>query len=435
MEINTVTVIGANGVMGCNVAGIFASFGNCKVYMVCRDIEEAQKARKRAMLSVKGEAIGSHLIAADYTDLKKCIENSDLIFESVAENMQVKSEINEKINLYTNNKVIVCTGSSGLSVTALGECFEEKKRQNYMGLHFFNPPYNMVLCEIIPGRYTDRKLLESVKEYAETVLRRTVVEVKDSPAFLGNRIGFQFINEAIQYAEKYKYNGGIDYIDAILGQFTGRNMAPILTADFVGLDVHKAIVDNIYALTDDYAKDTFRLPEFLDQMIGQGCLGRKTKKGLYQTVVRDDGRKAYYVYDILTGGYRKKYEYQFPFAEDMIEALRVGDYNSAFAGFKANKSLEAELCMNFLLKYILYSLVATDLVGDTIMAADDVMATGFNWVPPLALLQALGGEEEVQDLCRERLGAEFLNRVEVSRILKGLPKSKYDYRRYFKAKH
>lgn len=435
MKINTVTVIGANGAMGYNVAGIFAAFGKCKVYLVCRAMEAAKEARKRAMFSVKGEAIGEYLEARTYADLQECIEDSDLIFESVVENMQIKSEINQKINLYINDNQIVCTGTSGLSIAALSEHLSKNRRRNYMGLHFFNPPYNMILCEIIPSAYTDRECLKNVKNYAENILNRTVVEVKDSPAFLGNRIGFQFINEAIQYAEKYKYNGGIDYIDAILGQFTGRNMAPILTADFVGLDVHKAIVDNIYASTRDYARDTFRLPEFLDKMIEQGNLGRKTKKGLYQTVVRDDGTKDYYVYDILTGEYRKKNIYHFRFAEDMIGLFRVGNYCSAFNGFKKNESTEAKLCMEFLLKYILYSLTATELVGDDIMAADDVMATGFNWIPPLALIQALGGEEEVKKLCKEKLDKEFLQDLEVDRVLRGIPKSKYDYRKYFKAKH
>ena len=102
-----------------------------------------------------------------------------------------------------------------------------------------------------------------LKEYLSNKLIRTVVEVKDSPAFLGNRIGFQFINEALRYAERFKDNGGIDYIDAILGSFTGRSMAPLTTSNFVGLDVHKAIVDNIYEDTHDHAHETFVLPEFV----------------------------------------------------------------------------------------------------------------------------------------------------------------------------
>lgn len=434
MKINTVTVIGANGTMGCNVAGIFAAFGQCKVYMVCRNIEAAENARKKAMLSVKGESIGRYLIAADYSKLGECIQESDLIFESVREDMDTKREINKMISDNVDERKIVCTGTSGLSIRNLANCFSDEVKKNYMGLHFFNPPYSMILCEVIPCEYTDVTILEFVKEYAASVLRRTIVEVKDSPAFLGNRIGFQFINEAIQYAEKYKYNGGIDYIDAILGQFTGRNMPPIVTADFVGLDVHKAIVDNVYENTDDYAKETFRLSPFIEEMILKGDLGRKTKKGLYQTKVREDGKKEKYVYDISSGEYREIYIYNFPFAKEMIASLRVGDYSKAFSKFKENQSLEARLCMEFLLKYIIYSLVATQMVGDTIKAADDVMATGFGWIPPLALIKALGGEEEVKRLCTERLDSNFIKKVNIEDILSDVPESDYDYRKYFKAK-
>lgn len=74
----------------------------------------------------------------------------------------------------------------------------------------FNPPYTMTLCEMMPTIYSNRILFENIMAYCRNILYRTVVEVKDSPAFLGNRIGFQFINEVLQYAQKYKYNGGID---------------------------------------------------------------------------------------------------------------------------------------------------------------------------------------------------------------------------------
>ncbi len=155
----------------------------------------------------------------------------------------------------------------------------------------FNPPYTLPLCELTPTVYSDTELKEKLKEYLSKKLIRTVVEVKDSPAFLGNRIGFQFINEALQYAEKYKDNGGIDYIDALLGSFTGRTMAPLTTSDFVGLDVHKAIVDNIYENTNDYAHDTFILPDFVQKLVEDGKLGRKSGGGLYQLVKYDNGLK------------------------------------------------------------------------------------------------------------------------------------------------
>ena len=435
MKIRTVTVIGANGTMGCNIAGIFAAFGECKVYMVARNKDKAESAREKAAMSVKGETVENNLIPASYSELESCIKESDIIFESVAENMDLKREINQMINQYADAHQIICTGTSGISVNRLSECFKEQLKKRFLGIHFFNPPYNMTLCEMIPGQHTDKTMVEELKEYLNEKLLRTIVQVKDSPAFLGNRIGFQFINEAIIYAEKYKYSGGIDYIDAILGQFTGRSMAPIVTADFVGLDVHKAIVDNIYASTNDYAHETFRMPDFLNSMIAKGDLGRKAGKGLYQTVKNPDGTKRYYVYDILKDTYREKYNYSFPFVEDIIASLRVGDYNKAFRDLLDNHSEEAEICVGFLVRYVIYALKVTKEIGDTIAAADDVMAAGFNWVPPLAVIDAFGGEKAFLELCESRLDTSMLNKLDIYSLISDLPKSEYDYRRFFRAKH
>lgn len=143
----------------------------------------------------------------------------------------------------------------------------------------FNPPYYMTLCEVIPTEYSDKALLNDIKDYLAEVLLRTVVEVADVPAFLGNRIGFQFINQAMQLAQDKAERGGIDYVDAIFGPFSGRAMYPLVTSDFVGLDVHKAIVDNVYFNTEDKARDSFVFPEFARRLVSEGRLGRKSAKG------------------------------------------------------------------------------------------------------------------------------------------------------------
>jgi 3-hydroxyacyl-CoA dehydrogenase len=433
--IKTVTVIGANGTMGCNVSGIFASFGEAKVYMVSRSIDKARQAISKAAKSVKADAIKENLIPADYSMLESCVKESDLVFESVAENLDIKLEVNRELVNYVDENTIICTGSSGLSIKQLSEVFPESIRKNYMGVHFYNPPYNLTLCELIPSSYTDRKIFEYVRDYVKDTLYRTVVEVNDSPAFLGNRIGFQFINESLQYAEKYKDNGGIDYIDSILGQFTGRSMAPLVTSDFVGLDVHKAIVDNLYNNTSDYARSTFIMPQFAVDMVNKGLLGRKTKGGLYKLEVSDSGDKKMYVYDISSNSYREIIKYSFPFAENMVNSFKVGDYSTAFNTLINNQSIEAQLCLEFLLKYVVYSLNANNLVGDGIHSADDVMATGFGWCPPLAVVQALFGVENFKSLVKERLNREILDQIDLDTILSNVEDSSYDYRRYFKAKH
>lgn len=221
MKINTVTVIGVTGTMGANIAGIFASFGDAKVYCIGRDINKVKKTIPRIVKSVKADAIEKNLIPADFSSLEECVADSDLIFESSKEDIRVKTEIATRVGKAMKPTAVSGTGSSGLSITTIAECYPEELRSRFFGIHMFNPPYTLALCEMTPTKYSDLELKEELREYLSKKLLRTVVEVKDSPAFLGNRIGFQFINEALQYAELYKDNGGIDYIDALLGSFTG----------------------------------------------------------------------------------------------------------------------------------------------------------------------------------------------------------------------
>ena len=432
MRINTVTVIGVTGTMGANIAGIFASFGDAKVYCVGRDIEKVKKTIPRIVMSVKADAIRKNLIPADFSMLKECVSKSDLVFESSKEDMLVKKDIARQVSKALKPHAVSGTGSSGLSITEIAFCYPEELRSHFFGIHMFNPPYTLQLCELTSTRFSDKEMKLQLMEYLKSKLHRTVVEVKDSPAFLGNRIGFQFINEALQYAEKFKDNGGIDYIDAILGPFTGRTMPPLTTSDFVGLDVHKAIVNNIFENTNDYAHETFILPSFMQQLISEGKLGRKSGGGLYQLVKYENGLRRQTVYDINTGLYRDVIPYVFPFADKMKKRIAEGDYLKAFDLLVNNHSQEAEICISFLLKYIVYSLYATEEVGYDITSADDVMATGFNWCPPLAMYKALSSVADVHKLIKERL-PEISSKVDVDRLLSDIKPSKYDYRLYFKS--
>lgn len=433
MNIKTVTVIGANGSMGSNICGIFASFGNAKVHMVSRDIEKSKKAAAKAVKSVRADSISANLFPADYSMLDECVRESDLVFESVAEDLETKIEITKQIAENLRSDAIACSGTSGLSITTLSEVFPEHLRGNYLGVHMYNPPYNMTLCEVIPTHYTDKTIVCEIKKYLSDVLFRTVAEVKDCPAFVGNRIGFYFINEALQFAEKYKHSGGIDYIDAILGPFTGRSMAPLVTSDFVGLDVHKAIVDNICVNTKDYAHESFVFPGFAKELVEKGKLGRKTNGGLYKMEIQENGSKRLTVFDISSGSYRDKINYSFPFAEQMIKFFKTGDYGSAFETMISNRSIEAEICLEFLLKYVLYSMHISLSVGEDIFSADDVMATGFNWCPPLALIDAFSAVADFKMLVKERLSNLLLNETDMESLFSDMKPSKYDYRPYFKS--
>lgn len=434
MKIRTVTVVGANGTMGANVSAIFASFGGAKVYMVSRDLEKSKVAALKAAKSVRADSIIRNLAPADYSMLDSCVSESDLVFESVAENLEIKLDIHSRISRSLKKGAIACTGSSGLSITRLAECYPVALRSRFFGVHMFNPPYQLTLCELTASPYSDKDLYSELKDYLTTVLFRTVAESKDLPAFLGNRIGFYFINEALIYAEKYQDNGGVDYIDAILGPFSGRTMPPITTADFVGLDVHKAIVDNLYNNTDDYVNGTFVLPAYVQELIDRGMLGRKSGQGLYKLLRSESGEKRMLVWDIKEREFRDEIAYSFPYAIRMKEFLRVGDYDEAMLELVSNHSQEADICLRFLLRYIIYALYTAEHVGYDLRVADDVMASGFTWCPPFAMMEAFSRVCDLGALMKERLSPEIVRAVDIDHILSLQIKSKYDYRIYFKAK-
>lgn len=434
MKIKTVTVIGANGTMGTNVSAIFASFGNAKVYMVSRDIEKSKKAALQAGKTVKADSIVNNLVPADYSMLAECVKESDLVFESAAENLEIKIDLHTLIGKSLKKGAVACTGSSGLSISRLAECYPDDLRNQFFGVHMFNPPYQLPLCELTASPYSDMEMYVELKVYLDERLHRTVAESKDLPAFLGNRIGFYFINEALIYSERYQDNGGIDYIDSILGPFTGRTMPPITTADFVGLDVHKAIVDNIYENTSDYVHEQFVLPAYVQKLIDEKKMGRKTGEGFYKLIKNESGEKRLMVWDIKEGQFRDVINYTFPFALRMKTFLKDGDYDKAILELINNHSQEADICLRFLLSYIIYSLYTAEHVGYDFRVADDVMATGFTWCPPFAMMEAFTRVCDLGALMKERLKPEIVTAVDIDHIIAEQIKSKYDYRTYFKAK-
>ena len=348
MDIKTVTVIGSTGTMGRNVAGIFASFGNARVYMLARNANAARRLIPEVVASVRADSIANNLVPAGFSQLEECVGKSDLVFESVAENLQLKKQIAERVGAALRDDAVSCSGTSGLSVTELAECYPERLRGRFFGVHMFNPPYNLQLCEFCATKYSDPAVGAELKEYLSKQLIRSVVEVRDMPAFLGNRVGFRLINMAMQYSEQYSDYGGIDYIDAVLGEFTGCAMPPLVTADFVGLDVHKAIVDNLYANTSDYAHETFRLCDYANRLVDNGCYGKKTKAGLYKTIREDNGKKQRLVYDIDADEYREIIPYEFPFAKKMRGHIKDGNYHQAIGVLIKNHSQEAQICLRFI---------------------------------------------------------------------------------------
>lgn len=396
-EIKTVTIIGANGSMGAGSASIVAAFGEAKVYMLARDLDKAKEGIEKAVKSVRTDTIRPRMIPGTYDkDLGKAVADSDWVFELVAETYDVKEPMNAQIAKYRKPGTIVSTVSSGLSIERLSKAFDEDGQKHYFGTHFFNPPYKMILCELVSHKGSDPKIKKELGQYLADKLRRAVVYTNDTPAFAGNRIGFQLMNEIAQQAEKYANKGGIALMDEIMGGFTGRAMGPMNTIDFVGLDVHKAIVDNLYEFTKDSAHSTFKLPGYIQKLIDQGKLGAKKGEGFYKRTKSADGKREKFVYNISTGNYDPYPKMDIPFTKEASKMIASSDYVGAMNVIKAAKGFEADLCRYFLARYISYSLSIVGEVVDSKEEGDAAMGFGFNWVPASAFVDFLGGVVEAK---------------------------------------
>ena len=435
-EIKSAVILGANGAMGSGCAAILAGFGNMKVHMLAREEAKAEKGIQAAVRSVRSGVIKERMIAGSYEkDLEKAVAESDWVFECVAETYSIKEEINARVAKARRPGTLLSTVSSGLSIARLASAFDADGQKHYYGTHFFNPPYKLTLCELVIHPANDTAYTKELSRYLSRKLRRHVVVTNDTPAFAGNRIGFQFMNEAAQMAEKYEDKGGIYLMDSLLGAYTGRAMSPLATVDLVGLDVHKAIVSNIYENSEASAeaRETFALPAYMQDLIAQGCLGMKSKQGLYSKTTEKDGSKKLEVYNIAKKKYEAPRAVEIPFKAKAVEALQNSDYKTAVSIFKEAKGWEAELLRHFIARYISYSFSLIPQVSEQ-EGIDGAMGFGFNWLPPSAWVDLLGGlKESCRFLEAQKMPVpEFLSKASQNGSFYTL-QSRLDYRSLFKA--
>lgn len=375
--------------MGKVISRFFAEQAHAKVYMLGRSYEKLERAVKELSLSVSDDEIRALLIPKMYHDLPFCIQQSDFVFESVSEETATKAQVLSIAGEHVRDGVPICSGSSGLSINGLSASVPANVRKNFFGVHFFNPPQIMKLVELTPSAESDSLIQQKLHAFLSDVLQREVVLTKDTPAYIGNRIGFFILSLALHLAEEHRTNGGIDYIDQLFGSHMGFAMQPMGVVDFVGLDVHRAIIENLHKNTSDYNNGYFVIPQFCLWLLDHKLLGRKSGGGLYKLVRNQDGSKTSYVFDADTAVYREKKAYRHEYAQKMKENISVKKYSEAMNILISDQSQEAKLCLRLMLEYIVYSLFIAKTLGYDVNDIDRAMLYGFGWCPPMAMIDAL----------------------------------------------
>ncbi len=392
-----IVILGANGAMGATSGAVFAGAG-WEVVKLARDLEKAQSALVTAQNAARAEAVAERVKLGTYDeDLAHTVADADLIFESLAEDMALKKSFFERVDKYRGPNSIVASGSSGLSIAEMARGRSDSFREHFLGIHLFNPPQVIVGAEVIPHAGTDPKVLRDTCHLLAHEIGRKVIVTRDRPAFVGNRVGFKVLNECAELSEQH----GVAFIDYVAGPHTGRAMAPLATIDLVGWDVHKAIVDNVYANTEDEAHSSFRLPDFMERGIKEGRLGDKTPKegGFY----RKEG-KAVEVLDPKTGSYKPlEKPTPIPFVEKMKQFNREGRYSQAFNVFAEARGAEADLARRVILGYVSYALNRVGEVAESAADVDTIMSYGFNWAPPSVIVDLIGAKKIIEMFGRYHL--------------------------------
>ncbi len=211
------------------------------------------------------------------------IRDCQWVIEAVTENLEIKRALWSRADEHRNADAILSTNTSGIRLAEITREFPQSFKRRFLGTHFFNPPRYLHLLEVIPGAETDGAVLEFVTEFGEKTLGKGVVPCKDTPDFIGNRIG-SFYSAAVQRA-MIEGDYTIEEVDALTGPLVGMpKSASFRLMDVIGLDVWAQVARNIYTAVDDEWANWFRPAPYMEKMLENGWLGEKTKKGFYQRV-------------------------------------------------------------------------------------------------------------------------------------------------------
>ena len=386
-----IAVLGS-GTMGGQIAAHFANLG-FEVVMFDTSHEALSKSLNM-MKKLKPTPLASQsvigLIKTSTYDTMDVLSKCDFIIESVVENLDIKKQLFSNIAPYVNDDAVLVTNTSGLSIQKIAEHSPESLRSRIFGVHFFNPPRYLPLVELIRTSFSDEKLLHKAEGFITSALGKEVVYAKDSPAFIANRIGVFSFLAVLKHAENFSLSA--DTVDALTGKRIGRPAsATFRTLDVVGLDVMSNVVKNIYEnAKDDPWVELFKLPDWIDNLIAEGSLGSKTKKGIYEKIGKD-----IYVYDPASDQYRLSDK---TISSEVKKILKEnGNIENSLLTLSKSDDPQAQFLWSVHRDVFHYACYQLEHVAETVRCVDLALKSGFAWQRGIFEQVQLTGWSEVRD--------------------------------------
>ena len=412
--INKVAVIGS-GIMGSGIACHFANIGVEVLLLdiVPRELTESEKAkgltledsvvRNRLVNDSLKNALKTKPSPIYHTDFAKRIQTGNLeddisrvaeadwIIEVVVERLDIKKQVFEKLEAHRKPGTLITSNTSGIPIGFMSEGRSADFKAHFCGTHFFNPPRYLKLFEVIPGPETKKEVLDFLLSYGEKFLGKTPVLAKDTPAFIGNRIGIFSIMSLFHTVKDMGMT--IEEVDKLTGPVIGRpKSATFRTVDVVGLDTLVHVANGIGEnCPKDERHELFQLPDFIKHMVDQSWLGSKTGQGFYKKVRKEDGSSEILSLDLETLEYRPKKRASFATLEQTKAIDTVIDRFPVLVGGKDKAGEFYRNSFGALFAYVTHRIPE---ITDALYKIDDAMKAGFGWEHgPFQIWDAVGLEK------------------------------------------
>ncbi|MBL4939598.1 MAG: 3-hydroxyacyl-CoA dehydrogenase/enoyl-CoA hydratase family protein, partial [Lutibacter sp.] len=414
--IKKVAIIGS-GIMGSGIACHFANIGvevllldivpfeltsiekakgltlNDKVVrnrMVNDSLKTSLKSKPSPIYNQK---FASRITTGNLDDDLHKIKDADWIIEVVVERLDIKQSVFEKIEKYRTPGTLITSNTSGIPIGYMNKGRSEDFQKHFAVTHFFNPPRYLKLFEVVPGPNCKQEVTDFLMMYGEKFLGKTSVLAKDTPAFIGNRVGIFGIMSLFHQVKDLGLT--IEEVDKLTGPVIGRpKSATFRTVDVVGLDTLVHVSNGIYEnCPNDESHDLFKLPDFINTMMENKWLGSKTKQGFYKKVV-ENGKKSIQSLDLNTLEYRPNKRAKFATLEltktidNVIDRFKVLVKGKDKAGEFYRKNFAA------MFGYVQHRIPE---ISNELYRLDDAMKAGFGWEHgPFEIWDAIGIEAGIK---------------------------------------
>jgi 3-hydroxyacyl-CoA dehydrogenase len=394
LRIRKAAVLGA-GVMGAQIA---AHLTNAGVETVLFDLpaKEGPKSgialkaienlKKLSPAPLADKNLAGAIIPANYDEHLDHLKDVDLVIEAIAERMDWKLDLYKKIAPHVSATAVLASNTSGLSINGLAEALPEEMRHRFTGVHFFNPPRYMHLVEVIPTRLTDPSVVDGLEAFLTTTVGKGVVIAKDTPNFIGNRIGVFSILSTMYHTEQFKL--GFDTVDALTGPALGRpKSATYRTADVVGLDTMAHVIKTMAdTLPEDPWHQYFKAPAWLTALIEKGALGQKTGGGFYKKA-----GKEIQVLDLASQDFRTSEQKP---SDEVAAILAIKDPAEKFGKLRASSDPQAQFLWAIFRDLFHYTAYHLADIADTARDVDFAIRWGYGWkLGPFETWQAAGWQQ------------------------------------------